>query len=109
MDIAEGALNKLMEMYKELLPAMGGYLTHAGELDRRRLEMLMARVGQMELQVLEERAQVRQHTGYPLVTWVGAHCFSVGHSATQELYEPGHETLCADVHLAEVCSLTVCA
>jgi hypothetical protein len=37
---------------------MGGYLTHAGELDRGRLEKLLAKLGQMELNVLEERAKV---------------------------------------------------
>ncbi|GLC57430.1 hypothetical protein PLESTB_001223500 [Pleodorina starrii] len=57
LDIAEGALNKLMDMYKEVLPSLGGYLTYAGDLDRRRLEVLLERIGQMELQVLEERAQ----------------------------------------------------
>lgn len=38
---------------------MGGYLVHAGELDRTRLEKFMARLGDMELEVLEERAKVR--------------------------------------------------
>jgi 5'-3' exonuclease len=31
LDIAEGALNKLIETYKRLLPSLGGYVTHAGE------------------------------------------------------------------------------
>jgi hypothetical protein len=30
LDIAEGALNKLIDTYKLLLPELGGYLTHAG-------------------------------------------------------------------------------
>jgi 5'-3' exonuclease len=30
LDIAEGALNKLIDTYKLLLPQLGGYLTHAG-------------------------------------------------------------------------------
>lgn len=30
LDIAEGALNKLIDTYKKLLPQLGGYLTHAG-------------------------------------------------------------------------------
>jgi hypothetical protein len=30
LDIAEGALNKLIDTYKQLLPRLGGYLTHAG-------------------------------------------------------------------------------
>ncbi len=52
-----------MELYKELLPSLGGYLTYAGDLDRRRLEVLVERIGQMELQTLEERAQVRRENG----------------------------------------------
>jgi hypothetical protein len=32
LDIAEGALNKLIDTYKALLPKLGGYLTHAGEV-----------------------------------------------------------------------------
>lgn len=38
---------------------MGGYITYAGDLDRGRLEQLLARVGALELEVLEERAAVR--------------------------------------------------
>eukprot|EP00983_Pelagomonas_calceolata_P107557 1159358-Pelagomonas_calceolata.AAC.2 len=45
-----------MAIYKELLPTMGGYITYAGDLDRGRLEQLLARVGALELEVLEERA-----------------------------------------------------
>lgn len=37
---------------------MGGYLTQAGYLDRTRLEKLLAKLGDLELQVLEERAKV---------------------------------------------------
>jgi hypothetical protein len=43
-------------MYKELLPAMGGYLTHAGDLHRGRLELLLGRLAAMEGDVLETRA-----------------------------------------------------
>ena len=39
LDIAEGALDRIFSLYKELLPSMGGYLTHAGELDRGRLQV----------------------------------------------------------------------
>ena len=34
LDIAEGALNRLIDLYKEVLPSLGGYLTYAGQLDR---------------------------------------------------------------------------
>ena len=58
LDINEGALNNIMAIYKELLPKMGGYIAYAGDLDRGRLEQLLARVGMLELEVLEERAAV---------------------------------------------------
>ena len=58
LDIAEGALDKLFAIYKELLPSMGGYLTHAGQLHRGRLEMILHRLAALELETLEQRAQV---------------------------------------------------
>lgn len=58
LDIAEGALDKLFAIYKDLLPSMGGYLTHAGQLHRGRLEMILHRLADLELETLEQRAQV---------------------------------------------------
>ena len=58
LDIAEGALDKLFGIYKQLLPSMGGYLTHAGELNRGRLEMVLHQLASLELDTLEQRAQV---------------------------------------------------
>lgn len=58
LDIAEGALDKLFAIYKELLPSMEGYLNHAGELHRGRLEMILHRLAALELDTLEQRAQV---------------------------------------------------
>ncbi len=45
-------------MYKELLPGLGGYLTHAGALDRSRLEVLLGRLAALELSTLQDRAEV---------------------------------------------------
>lgn len=59
LDIAEGALNKLIELYKQLLPQMGGYLTYAGDLNHERLQLLLGVLADAELQTLEERAAVR--------------------------------------------------
>jgi Xrn1 helical domain len=58
LDIAEGALDKIFAIYKQLLPAMGGYLTEAGQLNRRRLQMLLDRLSHLEQETLELRAQV---------------------------------------------------
>lgn len=57
LDIAEGALDKLFGIYKQLLPSMGGYLTHAGELHRGRLEMVLRELANLEFETLEQRAQ----------------------------------------------------
>lgn len=58
LDIAEGALNQLIDTYKLLLPQLGGYLTNAGELNHERLQMLLGAVADRELETLEERAAV---------------------------------------------------
>jgi len=63
LDIAEGALDKLFSIYKQLLPQMGGYLTQAGELHRGRLEMVLQQLASLELETLEQRAQVSSHVG----------------------------------------------
>ena len=57
-DIGEGALDKVLALYKALLPSLGGYLTQAGELHLGRLEALLTHIAAMEQQVLEERASV---------------------------------------------------
>ena len=57
-DIGEGALDKVLAIYKELLPVMGGYFTHAGVLDKARLQHLLGKLAEMEQNVLEERAAV---------------------------------------------------
>lgn len=69
LDIAEGALDKIFSMYKELLPDFGGYLTHAGQLHRGRLQVLLDRIGALELDTLEMRAKVRiaPHSHTPVV------------------------------------------
>ena len=58
LDIAEGALDKIFGIYKELLPQLGGYLTHAGQLHGGRLEALLQRLALLEQETLEQRAAV---------------------------------------------------
>ena len=57
IDINEGALNKLIEIYKEILPA-AGYLTEKGGFANKGMpfEMLMRRIGSMETETLVNRA-----------------------------------------------------
>ncbi|KAL6776318.1 XRN1 [Auxenochlorella protothecoides x Auxenochlorella symbiontica] len=56
VDIAEGSLETMFDLYKELLPELGGYLTHAGKLHRGRLEVFLHKLANLEAKVLQERA-----------------------------------------------------
>ncbi|PSC67084.1 5 -3 exoribonuclease 1, partial [Micractinium conductrix] len=57
VDINEGSLDAMFALYKQMLPALGGYLTHAGELSRTRLEAFMAALAEAEADVLQARAE----------------------------------------------------
>ncbi|KDD72803.1 XRN 5'-3' exonuclease, partial [Helicosporidium sp. ATCC 50920] len=57
LDIAEGSLDKLFELYKALLPEMGGYVSHGGHLHRGRLELLLSRLAASEAADLASRAR----------------------------------------------------
>ena len=48
----------MFALYKQLLPELGGYLTHAGELSRTRLETFMGKLAEAEADVLQSRAEV---------------------------------------------------
>ena len=55
LDIAEGALNSLFEIYKEELPTLGGYITYEGVFDPVRLERILLRLAALEESVLAQR------------------------------------------------------
>ena len=60
LDIAEGALNKLFSVYRDLLPSLGGYVSGdngGGTFNPQRLEYILEVMGEQEQQVLEERAK----------------------------------------------------
>lgn len=57
VDINEGSLDSMFDLYRQLLPTLGGYLTYAGDLHRGRLEVLMKALAEQEADVLEARAQ----------------------------------------------------
>ena len=55
LDIAEGALNSLFDIYKEELPTLGGYITYEGVFDPVRLERILTRLAALEESVLAQR------------------------------------------------------
>lgn len=56
LDIAEGAINLMFRIYKEMLPGWRGYLTQRHKLHPDRLESFLSRIAQSESQYFEHRA-----------------------------------------------------
>jgi 5'-3' exoribonuclease 1 len=56
VDIGEGSLDAVFKLYKAMLPRLGGYLTHAGELHRGRLEAFLQALSADEAEILAARA-----------------------------------------------------
>lgn len=57
LDIGEGAMDVLMQVYKEQLPAMGGYLVDKGTINFDRLQVMLDIVSAMEPEVFKQRAK----------------------------------------------------
>lgn len=82
----------MFALYKQLLPSLGGYLTHAGELNRGRLETFMRHLAEAEADVLHARAEV----GHGAALSQG--CFAANHElAALVLCSPTAYGLCAAV------------
>lgn len=55
MDIREGAIDLLMAFYKQMLPAMGDYMTRHGDVNLSRVDILLSRVGAVEDEIFMRR------------------------------------------------------
>ncbi|KAJ2804545.1 5'-3' exoribonuclease 2, partial [Coemansia guatemalensis] len=55
LEIREGAIEKLVEFWKEELPAAGGYITHDGDVDLFRIQPIMDKIGALEEGTFRER------------------------------------------------------
>jgi len=63
-DIADGSLNMLMNLYRELLPSLGGYLTSKTHIHRARLELFLQEAARREPLYFEQRAAEEQESAY---------------------------------------------
>lgn len=57
LDIGEGGLDQLLEIYKQELPRMGGYIFEGRQIQWSRLEAITARMGALEEDVFAERQE----------------------------------------------------
>lgn len=55
--IREGALDDLMDLYKEMLPGLGGYIANEGQLVLSRVVKILAKVGEREDQIFKDRSR----------------------------------------------------
>lgn len=57
LNIRERAIDFLIEVYRKLLPSMGGYITENGDVNLIRAEMLLSAVGEAEDRILRDRLE----------------------------------------------------
>mmetsp|Transcript_3131 Transcript_3131/g.4838 ORF Transcript_3131/g.4838 Transcript_3131/m.4838 type:complete len:1148 (+) Transcript_3131:90-3533(+) len=65
LDIRDGAIEFLLEVYKDLLPSMGDYVTRpGGEVNLRQVDVLLSRVGEVEDEVFQQRKAAEDKKAY---------------------------------------------
>mmetsp|Transcript_5938 Transcript_5938/g.21720 ORF Transcript_5938/g.21720 Transcript_5938/m.21720 type:complete len:1118 (-) Transcript_5938:1312-4665(-) len=57
LEIREGAIDLLMQMYKQCLPEMGGYMVNGTEINLARVELFARRVASHEEAIFQKRAR----------------------------------------------------
>eukprot|EP01122_Echinamoeba_exundans_P009781 TRINITY_DN351_c0_g1_i1.p1 TRINITY_DN351_c0_g1~~TRINITY_DN351_c0_g1_i1.p1 ORF type:complete len:1205 (-),score=204.88 TRINITY_DN351_c0_g1_i1:21-3317(-) len=60
LEIREGAIDLLTELWKKTLPSMGGFITQDGEVDFSRAEAVLSELGDLENEILSRRRQREQ-------------------------------------------------
>ena len=65
LDIAEGSLDKLIDLYKELLPTMTDYITDRGVIHWDRAEKFIQHLGSLEQDVFRNRIDTVDHDYAP--------------------------------------------
>jgi len=57
LEIREGAIDKLVNIYKDVVHKTGGYLTTNGQINLPRVELIMTAIGRMEDEIFRKRRQ----------------------------------------------------
>ncbi|XP_028409004.1 5'-3' exoribonuclease 2-like [Dendronephthya gigantea] len=61
LEIREGAIDKLITLYKKCLPVTGGYLTENGYVNLKGVHKILVDLGEMEDRIFKERQQRELH------------------------------------------------
>jgi len=60
LEIREGAIDKLVNIYKRCLPRMGGYLAESGVANLKRVQMILRELGELEDEIFRKRQEFEQ-------------------------------------------------
>ncbi|KAL9928933.1 5'-3' exoribonuclease 2 Rat1 [Glossina fuscipes fuscipes] len=60
LEIREGAVDRLVELYKKCVYRTGGYLTDSGEVKLERVQLILSDLGQVEDHIFKERQRREQ-------------------------------------------------
>lgn len=60
LEIREGAIDKLVNIYKRCLPRMGGYLAKSGIADLPRVQRILHELGELEDEIFRKRQQFEE-------------------------------------------------
>ena len=62
LDLRDGAIDFLIEIYKEILPSIGDYLTSpGGNVNLRQVDVILGKVGEIEDEVFRQRKQMEDN------------------------------------------------
>ncbi|KAI8979769.1 XRN 5'-3' exonuclease N-terminus-domain-containing protein [Mycotypha africana] len=60
LEIREGAISTLSLLWKSTMPLMGGYMTNNGDVDLKKVQILVHELGKMEDQIFTQRKQTEE-------------------------------------------------
>lgn len=55
LEIREGAIDRLQNIYKKCLPMLGGYLSEGGQVNLKRVQKILLELGEMEDEIFRKR------------------------------------------------------
>lgn len=64
LDIADGSLNLMMNVYRDIMPSLGGYLTDKSQIHMPRVELFIQEIGRREPLYFQQRATDEKEPRY---------------------------------------------